>query len=178
MTGAQVVCRAAWSWACLLSATLLAPAMVVAAQGGAADTVARVQQLFEQSDVKRVVAPAPGSRSIIVAIDGSSPLYLFLERGSIRGGAIDTFYEQYEAGDYAAAYQTFVQNSTIVLRASDYGWNGLGNPLTTESGAQVEDMFYKVSGGMFQMAEVTEEDVSQYEQMLEEVAVPVLSGQE
>lgn len=178
MSGAQFVSRTGRWCACLLGATLFAPAVVAAAQGGAADTVARVQQLFEQSDVKRIVAPAPGSRSVIVAIDGSSPLYLYLERGSIRGGAIDTFYEQYEAGDYAAAYETFVQNSTMVLRASDYGWNGLGNPLTTESGAQVDDMFYKIKAGMFQMAEVTEEDLSQYEQMLEEVAIPVLSAQE
>lgn len=159
-------------------AILLPSGDAVAQDQEGSSLVQRVQKLFDASERGRVVAPAPGSRSIIVAVDGSSPMYLYLERGSIRGNAIDTFYDQYESGELDAAYQTFLQNSTIVMRMSDYGWNGLGNPMVTEEGTEIDDVFYTVTEGRFQMTEPSQEDVEQVEEMLETIVVPALSDAE
>ncbi len=113
--------------------------------------------------VTRVVTPAPGSRSVIVAVDLSVPLYLFLERGSIRGSAIDAFYAAYDVGDMDAAYEAFRSAAIPSVRATDYGWNGLGVPFVTNEGNEINDIVYRIVDGVFGRApEITREDVENY----------------
>ena len=102
----------------------------------AASLLQRIQELTEGS-TGRFLTPVPDSRSIVLAIDTSTPLFFYLERGSIRGSAIDTFYSALETGDMDAAYDAFIRNAIMTVRVTDYGWNGLGTPMTTESGTEV-----------------------------------------
>lgn len=141
------------------------------------DAVAQAKELFAGYEDRRVVTPVPGSRSIVVAFDGSSDFYLYVERGSIRGNAIDTFYEQLESGQIEEAYNTFLQNSVVTMRVSDYGWNGLTQPLTTESGSEIPDVFYSVTEGIFQRVEPTAEDRATYLELVREVLLPALRGE-
>lgn len=111
----------------------------------------------------RFVTPMPGSRSVIFAIDVSTPLYLFLERGSIRGAAIDDFYQAYEAGDMDAAFDVFRAGVIPTVRVTDYGWNGLRVPMTTDAGNQLEDIIYRDVDGVFRRAtNITDQDVANY----------------
>lgn len=141
------------------------------------DAITRAKDLFSGREDKRVVTPVPGSRSIVVAFDGSSDFYLYVERGSIRGNAIDAFYEQLEAGQVDDAYNTFVQNSVVTMRVSDYGWNGLSQPLTTESGSEIPDVFYSITEGIFQRVEPSDEDKSAYHELVSDVLLPELQGE-
>lgn len=140
-------------------------------------TLSRARDLFAARESKRVVTPVPGSRSIVVAFDGSSDFYLYVERGSIRGNAIDTFYEQLEAGQTDEAYNTFVQNSVVTMRVSDYGWNGLGRSLTTESGSEIADVYYTVTEGIFQRVDPSDEEKATYQELIHDVLLPALQGE-
>jgi len=133
----------------------------------------RIKDLLAARGETRFVAPMPGSRSTVVAIDISRALYVYLERGAIRGSAIDDFYAAYEAGDTNAAYDTFLSSAIMVLRATDYGWNGFGTPMTTGSGRderQIPDVLFKDNGGVFSRApEITDEDIAGYVELLQTV---------
>lgn len=130
----------------------------------------RIRELMEASGQTRFVTPTPGSRSVILAIDVSTPLYLFLERGSIRGAAIDKFYQAHEAGDMDAAFDAFRAGMIPTVRVTDYGWNGLGVMLITDSGNQIPDIVYRDVEGVFGRArEITDQDVANYVAALETV---------
>lgn len=154
----------------------LAPALA-SPQESAEATLARVKELFAGMETKRIVTPLPGSRSGVLAADGTSDFFLYIERGSIRGQeAIQAFYEAYEAGDVDGAYEVFLQNQIVTLRVSDYGWNGLGAPFTVPSGNQIEDVYYRVVDGVFQHAEIDEEGEQEYMELLRDVLIPALEG--
>jgi len=100
---------------------------------------------------------------VLVAIDVTAPMYVYLERGSIRGSAIDTFYKAYDAGDMAAAYQAFRSAAVPTARVTDYGWNGLGVPWITDEGAEIGDILYRSVNGVFARApEITAKDIGNY----------------
>ena len=104
-----------------------------------------------------------GSQCIVVAIDASTPLYFFFERGSIRGSAIDEFYAAYDAGDIEAAYAVFRRSAVPTVRITDYGWNGLGVPMTLAEGKQIQDILFRVVDGVFRRApEIGAEDIVNY----------------
>lgn len=144
---------------------MLMPAAVPAApQGGDQEAMLTVlRERAAAAGVTRFVTPAPGSRSVIVAVDLSLPLYLFLERGSIRGSAIDDFYRAYDSGDMEGAYEAFRSSAIPTVRVTDYGWNGLGVPFVTNQGSEISDILYRMVGGSFGRApEITDEDVANY----------------
>ncbi|MFQ5743352.1 MAG: hypothetical protein ACE5HV_07160 [Acidobacteriota bacterium] len=157
----------------LLLAVFSPPAPATAAQD-AQVLLARVKELFAAMPSKRIVVPAPGSRSVVLAADGAADFFLYLEKGSIRGKAIDTFYQQYESGDLEGAYDTFVKNNIVTLRVSDFGWNGLGVPMIVKSGREVRDRHFRGVNGIFQQAEVTPEDARNYLELLRTVLIPAL----
>ena len=141
------------------------------------ELLARVKELFAAREAKRLVTPLPGSRASVLAADGSSDFFLYLERGSIRGQeAIDAFYERLEAGDMDGAYEEFLQSQIVTLRGSDYGWNGLGIPFTTPAGSEIEDVYYRVVDGVFQHAEINDENSEEYLELLRTVLIPALEG--
>ncbi len=130
----------------------------------------RIRELMEASGQTRFVTPTPGSRSVILAIDVSTPLYMFLERGSIRGAAIDDFYQAHDAGDIDTAFEAFRVAVIPTVRVTDYGWNGLGVAMTTDSGNQIADIVYRSVEGVFRRAtEITDQDVANYVAALETV---------
>ena len=141
------------------------------------ELLARVKELFAAREGKRIVTPLPGSRASVLAADGSSDFFLYVERGSIRGqDTIDTFYERLEAGDMDGAYEVFLQSQIVTLRVSDYGWNGLGVPFTVPAGGEIEDVYYRVVDGVFQHAEINEEHQEEYLELLRTVLIPALEG--
>ncbi len=130
----------------------------------------RVRELVQAQGQSRYLVPAPGSRSTIISVDISTGLFFFLERGSIRGAAVQTFYDALETGDMDAASQAFTANAIMTVRATDYGWNGLGVPWIADSGAEIPDILFKDMGGTFQSADqITDEDLANYEVMLDAV---------
>ena len=137
----------------------------------------RVNELFEATGLTRALTPMPGSRSVVFTAEASAVMFLFVERGSLRGNAIDTFYSELEAGDVEAAYTTFNRNSIVSMRATDYGWNGLGQPLATESGTEVQDILYRVEESVFRRVDVTAEDADEYLGLLRDVLIPWLEAQ-
>jgi hypothetical protein len=145
----------------------------VAAQSDQPAMLERVKELVEATGSTRFVAPMPGSRSAVVAIDTSRALYFYLERGAIRGNAINDFYAAYDAGDMDAAYNVFLGNAIMILRATDYGWNGFGTPMATGSGRderQIPDVLFKDMGGVFSRApEISDEDIATYVELLQTV---------
>ena len=145
---------------------------------GADNVIARFKELLSATESKRVVAPFPNSRSRILTADGSSDFFLYLERGNLRGQeTIDAFYEKLNSGDINGAYETFIQNSLVVMRASDYGWNGLGIPMTTESGSEINDVYFKVVEGMFKKVEnITAADSAEYIELIRTILLPALEG--
>lgn len=161
---------------CILLLTFALPATAAPAASAQADQVAmleRIKDLVAASDSTRFVAPMPGSRSTVVAIDVSRDLYFYVERGAIRGSAINDFYAAYEAGDMTVAYDAFLSSAIMVLRATDYGWNGFGTPMSTGSGRderQIPDVLFKDNGGVFSRApEISDEDVAGYVELLQTV---------
>jgi hypothetical protein len=141
------------------------------------ELLARVKELFAAREGKRIVTPLPGSRASVLAADGSSDFFLYVERGSIRGqDTIDTFYERLEAGDMDGAYEVFLQSQIVTLRVSDYGWNGLGVPFTVPAGNEIADVYYRVVDGVFQHAEINEESQEEYLELLRTVLIPALEG--
>lgn len=176
-----------WSVACaLVLVGLVGPVQIASSDAGpepaaspleqdVAAVLDQIKELFAARESKQLVTPIPGSRSSILAADATA-VFLYLEQGSIRGDAIDTFYEQYNAGDMQAAYRTFTQNNVATLRASDYGWNGLGAPLTTASGSEINDVYYRVVDGIFRQSEISSEDTGRYLELLRDVVLPALQG--
>ena len=140
-------------------------------------TLARLHELLNATESKRAAVPFPNSRSRILTVDGNSDFFLYLERGNLRGTeAIDAFYQQLEAGDIDAAYDTFVRNSLVSMRISDFGWNGLGVPMGIEEGEDIQDRFFKNVEGVFRAAEVTPEDVATYLEFIRDILIPALEG--
>ena len=140
-------------------------------------TVARLHELLNAAESKRAVVPFPNSRSRILTVDGNSDFFLYLERGNLRGtDIIDTFYQQLEAGEVNAAYDTFVRNSLVSMRISDFGWNGLGVPMITETGTEIEDRYFKNVEGVFGAAEVTPDDAADYLEFIRDILIPALEG--
>lgn len=144
---------------------------VAAPQAAAQDLGAkaqRVRELVQAQGHSRYLVPAPGSRSTVISVDVSTGLFFFLERGSIRGPAVQSFYEALDAGDMEAAERVFTANAILTVRATDYGWNGLGVPWITDSGAEISDILFKDMGGTFRRAdEITDDDLTYYEGMLD-----------
>lgn len=146
-------------------------------QESAEATLARVKELFAARESKFIVTPLPGSRSGVLHANGASDFFLYIERGSLRGqDAIRAFYAAYEAGDMEAAHEVFLGSQIVTLRVSDYGWNGLGVPFTVPAGNQIEDVYYRVVDGIFQHAEIDDEGVQEYLELLREVLIPALEG--
>ena len=146
-------------------------------QDSSEELLARVKELFAAREGNRIVTPLPGSRASVLAADGSSDFFLYVERGSIRGNdTIDTFYERLEAGDMDGAYEVFLQSQIVTLRVSDYGWNGLGVPWTTPAGGEIGDVYYRVVDGVFRNAEIDEESQAEYLEILRTVLIPALEG--
>ena len=159
---------------CFVVALFVGSVCVAAPQAEAQDLAAkaqRVRQLVQAQGHTRYLVPAPGSRSTVISVDVSTELFFFLERGSIRGSRrMQSFYDAIEAGDMEAASQAFTANAIMTLRATDYGWNGLGVPWVVESGAEINDLLFKDMGGTFRRAdEITAEDLTKYEGMLDAV---------
>lgn len=160
--------------AALVATLVPAPAN---SQDSSEELLARVKELFAARENKRIVTPLPGSRASVLAADGSSDFFLYVERGSIRGqDTIDTFYERLDAGDMDGAYEVFLQSQIVTLRVSDYAWNGLGVPFTTPAGAEIPDVYYRVVDGIFQASEITEENKAEYLELLRTVLIPALEG--
>lgn len=137
----------------------------------------RIHDAIEARGGGPFVTPLPDSRSGIVAVDTSRALYFFLERGSIRGQAINDFYAAYDSGDLGAAYSEFLGNAIMMVRATDYGWNGIGVPMTTDSGSEIQDIVFKDIGGSFARAEeITQDDVDEYVELLEIVLAALEGG--
>jgi len=139
----------------------------------------QIKELMEARGMTRFVSPMPDSRSAVVAVDVSRDLYFYLERGAIRGTGIDEFYAALDSGDMAHAYEAFLANSIMILRVTDYGWNGLGVPMKTEARGSgrdrqqsraVPDALFKTVDGAFTRAQtITPEDVATYEELLRTV---------
>lgn len=148
-----------------------------AAQESQEALLTQLRELLQGQAGKHFLTPLPGSRSSIVAIDTSSSLFFFLERGAIRGSAIDDFYAAYDAGDMDAAYAAFLSSAVIMLRVTDYGVNGLGNPMVTASGNEIKDVVFRDVGGAFARApEVTAEDVEKYVELLRMLIAALQEG--
>jgi len=140
-------------------------------------TVARLHELLNATDTKRAVVAFPNSRSRILTVDGNSDFFLYLERGNLRGTeTINTFYQHLEAGDVDAAYETFVRYSLVSMRVSDFGWNGLGVPMATQAGSEIQDRYFKNVDGIFGPAEVTAEDAANYLEYIRDILIPHLEG--
>lgn len=130
----------------------------------------RVRELVQARGDVHYLIPAPGSRSTVISVDVSTGLFFFLERGSIRGPAVQSFYDAIEAGDMETAQRVFTANAHLSVRATDYGWNGLGVPWIATNGAEIDDILFKDVGGTFRRAvEITDEDLISYEGMLDAV---------
>lgn len=154
----------------VFAAVGLGPSATADAQEDQAALAERVRELVGATGGKVFVTPAPGSRSTIIVVDTSVSLFLFLSRGSIRGNAIDEFYAALNSGDMGAAQRAFNTHAIMTLRITDYGWNGLGNPFTTDSGAEISDIVYKDIGGTFARAEeVSQEDIDAFGELMQAV---------
>jgi len=164
----------------LVVAVVVGSLFVAAPQTEAQDLGAkaqRVRELVQAQGHSRYLIPAPGSRSTVVSVDVSTGLFFFLERGSMRGAAVQSFYDAIEAGDMEAASQIFTANAIMTVRATDYGWNGLGVPWIADSGAEIDDILFKDVGGTFRRAEqITDEDLANYEVMLDAVLAALESN--
>ena len=149
-----------------------------AAQDAEVDALlGRIRDAMASSGSTRFVMPLPGSRSIVLAIDTTTPLYFFLERGSIRGSSIDEFYTHLEGGDTEAAYKVFMRNALMTVRAIDYGWNGLGQPMLTDSGAEISDLYYRDAGGVFRrIVDISSADIANYKELLQTIATGLDGG--
>ncbi len=155
----------------------LGPSVAASGQEDQAALAERVRELVQGSGGAVFVTPAPGSRSTIIVVDTSVSLFLFLSRGSIRGNAIDEFYQALNSGDMTAAQRSFNTHAIMTLRATDYGWNGLGEAYMTSSGTEVNDILFKDVGGVFARAEeITSEDVATYGELLRAIIAALESS--
>lgn len=130
----------------------------------------RVRELVQARGYSRFVTNVPNSRSTMLAVDVSTSLFFFLERGSVRGDAVGEIYAAIEADDMETAYELFDANAIMTIRATDYGWNGLGVPFVAASGNEINDILFKDMGGTFRRAESIEAaDLASYEENLDAV---------
>ena len=137
----------------------------------------RLKELLAATETKVIVVPFPDSRSRILKADGTSDFFLFLERGNLRGmEPMSSFYAALESGDMELAVELFSQNSLTSLRASDYGWNGLGVPMERSDGSgQIEDRLYKtMEGAPFGQVDITPEDTQTFLEYIETILIPAL----
>ena len=168
----------------VVAAIVLVPligAAPMAADDGQQDAealIGRLRELLLATETKVVVVPFPNSRSRILMADGNADLFLYVERANLRGTEeMDGFYAALESGDMAAAADIFTRHSMVSLRASDYGWNGLGVPLERLDGSgQIEDHLYKTAGGVFGKADITPEDAATFLEYIETILIPALEG--
>jgi len=167
--------------AAVFSMSLYAATTALAGDGqqDAQALISRLQELLAATETKVIIVPFPGSRSRILKADGSSDYFLYLERGNLRGtDEVNQFYGMLEAGDMAGANDMFTRHSLVSMRISDYGWNGLGEPMMREdgSGESIKDRFYKNTEGVFGPAEPDDEDVATYLEYIETILIPALEG--
>ncbi len=163
--------------AALVATVGLGPSVVADAQEDQAALAERIRELVQGTGGEVFVTPAPGSRSTILVVDTSVSLFLFLSRGSIRGNAIDDFYQALNSGDMTAAQRAFNTHAIMTLRATDYGWNGLGEAYMTSSGTEVSDILFKDVGGIFARAEeISSEDIDAYGELLRAVIAALESS--
>ena len=139
----------------------------------------RLKELLAATETKVIVVPFPDSRSRILKADGTSDFFLFLERGNLRGmEPMSQFYAALESGDMELAVELFSQNSLTSLRASDYGWNGLGVPMErTDGSGQIQDRLYKTMEGVpFGQVDITPEDTQTFLEYIETILIPALEA--
>jgi hypothetical protein len=141
--------------------------------------IGRLKELLAATETKVIVVPFPDSRSRVLKADGSSDFFLFIERGNLRGmEPMNSFYAALESGDMAIATEIFTQNSMVSMRASDYGWNGLGVPMERMDGSgQIQDRLYKTKeGAPFGQVDITPEDTQTFLEYVETILIPALEG--
>ena len=139
------------------------PAVADNGQQDAEALISRLRELLLATETKVIVVPFPNSRSRILMADGNAEFFLYIERANLRGTEeISVFYAALESGDMVAAADVFTRHSMVSLRASDYGWNGLGVPFERPDGSDqiIEDRLYKTAGGVFGRVEITAEDAA------------------
>lgn len=167
-------------WLRVISAAVVFGAgtgQVASAQDDQEALLGRLRELMKGAGYTRLAMPLPGSRSVILVADVSAPMYFFFERGSIRGSAIDTFYAAYEAGDVDAAFEAFRSSALPTARVTDYGWNGLGVPMETQSGNEIGDILYRSVEGVFRRAPaILADDVAKYVEALRSVIAVLEQG--
>ncbi len=151
------------------------------ADDGAQDVEAilgRLRELLAATETKVVIVPFPNSRSRILKADGNADFFLYIERGNLRGTEeMALFYAALDAGDTAGADDVFMRHSLVSMRASDYGWNGLGVPMErADGGGPIEDRLYKTAGGVFGKADITPEDAETFLEYIETILIPALEG--
>ena len=138
----------------------------------------RLRELLAATETKVVIVPFPNSRSRILMADGGSDFFLYVERANLRGTEqMDAFYAALDAGDTAGAADVFTRHSMVSMRASDYGWNGLGVPMErADGGGQIEDRLYKTADGVFGKVDITPEDAEMFLEYVETILIPALEG--
>lgn len=58
----------------------------------------------------------------------------------------------------------------MTMRVTDYGWNGLGEPLVTEAGSEIHDNFFRnVDGTFARVQEITADDQAAYQELLDAI---------
>jgi hypothetical protein len=161
----------------LLSPTGGSTVLAVDGEQDAEAIITRFRELLTASGSHLVIVPFPNSRSRILKADGSSDFFLYLERANLRGNEeMEQFYAALDAGDTAGADAIFVQHSLVSMRISDYGWNGLGVPMMTESGNEIQDRLFKNVDGVFGPAEISAEDTDTYLEYIRDILIPALEG--
>ena len=154
------------------------PAVADDGQQDADAIISRLKELLAATDTKAIVAPFPDSRSRILKVDGTSDFFLYIERGNLRGmEPMNNFYAALESGDMALAIELFTRHSLVSLRASDYGWNGLGVPMErTDGSGQIQDRLYKTVEGAFGQTEIGPEDQQMFLEYIETILIPALEA--
>ena len=70
-----------------------------------------------------------------------------------------------------------MRNALMTVRATDYGWNGLGQPMLTDSGAEISDLYYRDAGGVFRrIADISSADIANYKELLQTIATGLDGG--
>ena len=155
------------------------PAVADDGEQDAEALISRLRELLRATETKVIVVPFPNSRSRILLADGNADFFLYIERANLRGTEeMNVFYAALEAGDMAAAADVFTRHSMVSLRASDYGWNGLGVPFERLDGSDqiIEDRLYKTANGVFGKVDITAEDAEMFLEYIETILIPALEG--
>ncbi len=155
------------------------PAVADDGEQDAEALISRLRELLRATETKVIVVPFPNSRSRILLADGNADFFLYIERANLRGTEeMNVFYAALEAGDMAAAADVFMRHSMVSLRASDYGWNGLGVPFERPDGSDqmIEDRLYKTANGVFGRVDITAEDAEMFLEYIETILIPALEG--